>query len=71
MQRLSFIDLQHFRALLEQANSTGKGSLLGMMVDRVCVNLAQARFPDAWSNTILDISVKAFLGMGLTVKSTD
>lgn len=38
---MSFIDLQPFRASLEQANGTDKGSLLSVMVNCVCVNLAQ------------------------------
>ena len=62
MIKLSFIDLQPFRASLEQANGTNKGSLLSVMVNCVCVNLAQSWLPDVRSNTILEISVKVFLG---------
>lgn len=62
MIKLSFIDLQPFRASLEQANGTNKGSLLSVMVNCVSVNLAQLWLPDVWLNTILEISVKVFLG---------
>ena len=62
MIKVSFIDLQPFRASLEQANGTDKGSLLSVMVSCVCVNLAQPWLPDVWSKTILEISVKMFLG---------
>ena len=58
--RLSFTDLQHLRAFLEEANGTGKDSLLGVTVNYVCVNLAQPWLPDVCSYTILGISVKVF-----------
>lgn len=68
MIKVSFIDLQPFRASLEQANGTDKGSLLRWWLI-VCVNLAQLMAPRCLVKTVLEISVKMFLGgLGLTFK---
>lgn len=37
----------------------------------LCVKLARSSYPDSWSNTSLDVSVKAFLGIQLKFKPSD